>query len=536
MKIVESKLKDGRRVAAMSFSAREVFSLRTNMAGISYQMPQTKEEQREIRQHFGLFGSDANPNVFYPEIDVPADIAPKPEDFIEVPFRLLSSTIVAAGTWRATDFTKANVLKNSVGKLRNKPVFTQHDSDPLNWVGMILNPKWTNSFKQDGMSVPAGIDGIIAIDAKTNPKLARAVLMKGVHSFSVTVVFSWEPSHKFEDDSEFNNMVGRTAEDGKMIRRMATEILDYHEGSLVDLGADPFAKMLDAEGNLVHIDHSRVALRLEEEPDTVRNQYQNEKFYSVPCGLDRTLLSLSRKSVQVNSNLMNQELITALLSKFGVENIEGLTPEIIANFKTGVPEDVTAELESLRAVKNTVLAEFNRLKEEGVEELPEDFANGIQFVDTAEYSALAAKVESLGTQVTDLTKNNADLKAKVESLREKAQLGESFIKAKKDEVVRLYRASKPQGGVKEEIVSLFEKAEDAATLDALIEEHLAKATSKFHGKCQKCGSTEFSFQSSLVIEEDGNATDDRETSYLKSIDGLMERFQTPARYINVPGK
>jgi hypothetical protein len=39
-----------------------------------------------------------------------------------------------------------------------------------------------------------------------------------------------------------------------------------------------------------------------------------------------------------------------------------------------------------------------------------------------------------------------------------------------------------------------------------------------------------------VIEEDGNATDDRETSYLKSIDGLMERFQTPARYINVPGK
>jgi len=60
-----------------------------------------------------------------------------------------------------------------------------------------------------------------------------------IHSNSVTVKFGWEPSHKFETDSEFFDKLGTYTKKGELIRIVVNLIKSYHETSLVSHGADP---------------------------------------------------------------------------------------------------------------------------------------------------------------------------------------------------------------------------------------------------------------------------------------------------------
>ena len=73
----------------------------------------------------------------------------------------------------------------------------------------------------------------MAVDAKTNPKVARGVLMGSIFSNSVTVEFEWKMSHPFENEYEFLDKIGQYGADGKMIRRVVTKILNYHKSSLI---------------------------------------------------------------------------------------------------------------------------------------------------------------------------------------------------------------------------------------------------------------------------------------------------------------
>lgn len=231
-----------------SFTAAELQTqLNIEAAGVSYQMPDNPNEIAAMREVFGAAGEldfPKNPNI-------PADLMPKAEDFVQIPFRLLSATTVAAGTWRATDFSNESLLKASLKKLEGKPVYTEHNTSLDNWAGMVQKTMWSESSVMNGMVIPAGINGMLAIDAKSKPQILRGILAKGIFSNSVTVVFDWKPSHTFEDEYTFRRMVGSLAEDGNMIRRVVTAIHDYYESSLVFLGADPYAKLIDEGGNLV---------------------------------------------------------------------------------------------------------------------------------------------------------------------------------------------------------------------------------------------------------------------------------------------
>src|SRR5690606_12701038 len=113
-------------------------------------------------------------------------------------------TTVGAGSWKATDFSDVRMLKGSMGKLKGKTVYKEHDQEVDNWLGFVKETSWSEQFTNStGDTVPAGIDGVLLIDAKTNPKIARGLLMGTIYSNSVTVVFDWEMSHHFEDEWEF---------------------------------------------------------------------------------------------------------------------------------------------------------------------------------------------------------------------------------------------------------------------------------------------------------------------------------------------
>lgn len=214
-----------------------------------------------------------------PSDNIPENVSVNPEDYYETPFRLLSATIVGANTWKATDFTNEAVLRASVDMLKGKPVYTEHWMYTGNWAGVVRDTVWTNSFIQDGTRIPGGIDGILAIDTtiKRNEELAKGINVGAITSNSVTIEFEWEKSHEMEDYM-FYNSIGDEI-DGEMVRRVVTKILGYHETSLVGLGADPFAKRIDANGNLVNIDKTAIAeVGLSKADRTGFSKEQREQF------------------------------------------------------------------------------------------------------------------------------------------------------------------------------------------------------------------------------------------------------------------
>lgn len=176
-----------------------------------------------------------------------ADILPKDEEYITVNFRALSKTIVE-GHW--IDWSKDNVLKDSLSKLLGATVYPNHEfSDINNWLGSVSNVEWDETgANSEGI---AGINAEYKIDALMNPRIARGLLMKppAIHSTSMTVLFKFEPSHTDiwnESRWRFVELLGEEIE-GEIVRFIVTEILEYWEASLVFQGADRLAKQFDTE-------------------------------------------------------------------------------------------------------------------------------------------------------------------------------------------------------------------------------------------------------------------------------------------------
>lgn len=461
-------------------------------------------ESRRNWLEFGLFGNTPQYHG-----GVTADeIVPKPEDFIEKPFRLLSATVVGGGTWKATDFSKSSVLKRSRGMLEGKPLYKDHETDLDNWVGLVKSVRWTNSQTLDGLTIPGGIDGIVAIDAKTNPKVARGVLMGSIFSNSVTVEFEWEMSHTFESEWTFYERVGTMHEDGTMVRRVVTTIVNYHESSLVWLGADPFAKALDESGNPVHVDVGSVygysKSKDKKMSDGDKELLKTGKKFELGFGISENVLYLSHsksgdtrpapvfKDKDKDLIDMDKKFLAAFVAKFGdyFKLEKGATPSV---------DDMLSYLDDLSIEDNEAI-EFSNAVKPMVESVMgdgyslESFTRSYSMVSTEDLDGLKTKAESVDT-----------LETEVESLRASAATGEKYLKLKRGEAISLYK--KAMGDkASDAVVSLFEAADDDA-IDGLLNQYAKEATARFTGKCADCGSGNFSFQSSFSKDSEESGED-----------------------------
>lgn len=221
-------------------------------------------EEEESEQAKQSNARESFRSTFRPQ-EAPENIAIDPEQVLLVPFRLISATTVGANSYKATYFP-AEVLEASMPLLINKPIYRNHDMDPDCWLGVVQAVEWGRSYLQGTTEIPAGINGMLAIDTQNeaNAELARGIVMQAVRSNSVTVEFEWIPSHQFEFDFQFWDALG-TMVDGRMVTRVVTNILDYHETSIVGLGADPFAKLIGDNGELIDIDLANAV------PDPINN-------------------------------------------------------------------------------------------------------------------------------------------------------------------------------------------------------------------------------------------------------------------------
>lgn len=160
-------------------------------------------------------------------------------------YRGLSEVIVRKH-FDPIDFSEPGVLKASMHKMKGQSVYTNHFAYVGNEVGSVKDVLWEKSYEVNGIKIPAGFNLHMNIDAASNPKLARGILMDppAIHSNSVTVTFAWEQSHPKMEYNDFRSKVGTIGTDGKLIRRVATEVNNYFETSLVSHGADPYAKQI----------------------------------------------------------------------------------------------------------------------------------------------------------------------------------------------------------------------------------------------------------------------------------------------------
>ncbi|PKL32996.1 MAG: hypothetical protein CVV45_09890 [Spirochaetae bacterium HGW-Spirochaetae-10] len=159
-------------------------------------------------------------------------------DFLIRPFRMLSAVLIE-GYW--LDFTDASVLEKAVAMFGGVTIYANHDPDVRDWLGVTLNPRFTNS---QGI---AGVDADYKIDAVSNPRIVRGLSMDppALHSTSVEVHFQADRSHG-NMGWEFWENLGREV-DGEIVRFVIRSIRGIGETSLVYSGADPYAKALSSE-------------------------------------------------------------------------------------------------------------------------------------------------------------------------------------------------------------------------------------------------------------------------------------------------
>lgn len=264
--------------------------------------------------------------------NVPEEIQIDPEQVLMVPFRMISATTVGAGTWKATTFPE-EVLRESMPLLMNKPIYRDHMMYPDYWLGIVMELAWARESNQGNIIVPPGIDGMFAIDTSTqkNADLAKGIVMGAVRSNSVTVEFEWEPSHDFEYEWQFWDALG-TEVNGELVTRIVTRILDYHETSIVGLGADPFAKQIDENGELIDIDLAN------SEPLGVRT-YNNE---GEKAQFRKVLKNKAKFTLLMNKdNILNLSKTDKNVAKKNKEKREFAT-----GFGAGLNEAIEALMES----------------------------------------------------------------------------------------------------------------------------------------------------------------------------------------------
>lgn len=468
---------------------------------------------KDFETSFGMFGSDYNQSVTGDKNNAIAN----PEDFLAFPFRHLTATIVGAGTWKATDFSDEKVLKSAAALLTHKPVMVNHEMETGNIVGVNGEIKFVAA--KNG--VPAGLEGPIWIDGKLHQDLTRkltAFPVPHIQSVSVTVSYEWEPSHEFTnsdgepDDWFFERRVGSMV-DGKMVRRIVTKIVDFYETSFVWLGADPYAKILTAEGKPLNIEKSAVVKNSAFEKDPLTDYYKSDGMLFIDD------VSLSKE------NIVNLKLnAKANFAKIGKKILNNQEKEIEMEFEK-IAKAVALKLnKSVDELTPEMISGFNVVSKDELE----TFNAAVKNVGT-----LTTEKENLETKVSDLetVKTEFEKICKSEDLVELektipltnvveiSKYGKQILDIKRKKCIDSYKLSVKEGDKPSDAVIKTIENSDIPALDGFLKTYGETAFEQYGATCTKCESGEhISFRSTKA---EGNEEEENESPSL----GMADSFR-----------
>lgn len=419
---------------------------------------------------FGLFGSNTDYNTYYPDV-TPEDVQPKDNEFIEPVFRMLSNCIVAKN-YMPTEFPK-DVLKASMGLLVGQTVNCDHETEIGNAIGSVKEVSWQSAYTDEtmGIEIPAGINAVLKIDAKANPRIARGIMMDppSIHSNSVTVQFEWKPSHSFEKEWEFYDKLGTIAEDGTMVRRIVTKIISYKETSLVSHGADPFAQII--------------------KNGKINNpQYAGATYYSfsdMPPMDEKTLRSkiayldfkdIRSNDIMYNTSKPNYEGNQNPKIQNDMNELQKFLDQLFSDGVLSLAEGSTPSMEvALSQVKDLVVAK-NSL--------------------TQEKAKADQKISELQGEVTSL-------KEQISANQAMVNIGTSHLSEVRSSAIASYKKLYGDDKVDQNILALLEAdSTNIETLLSLKATYDAQLDEKFPMRCAKCGSHDVSRASSSIQGND----------------------------------
>lgn len=414
-------------------------------------------------ESFGLW-EVASPNyvTYYPEVTAD-DLNPKDEEFITPVFRGLSEVIVNKG-YRPIDFGKPGVLRKSMNMLIGQTINIDHEVAVGNAIGSVSAVYWQKAYKtKSGIEVPAGINCVFKIDGKSNPRIARGIMMEppSIHSNSVTVRFKWEPSHTLEDMSEFWDKLGSYDAEGQMYRLIVVQIISYSETSLVSHGADVYAQKVKPDGEINDPEYAdrQFSFSVDKEGREINAfvfDYKSELNLSADDNSIPTQINNNKSNQQNNSNM--DELIKSFISELGFTDADGLTKEnVVAKLKEKYG-NLGTEVTQLKADKAALEADKIAL------------ANG--------KAELTTKVESFEAN-----------KAEMDSITSQTRL----------EASKLYKLVKDKDA-DANILSLIETA-DLKSAGAFVKQYQKEADEKFTQTCSDCGGHNVSRASAQATKE-----------------------------------
>ena len=440
------------------------------------------EATEEGMASLGLFGGSSDMNKFYPDISA-ADWTPKEADFIQPIFRALSETVVMQFGYIPIDFSKGGILKASMKKLVGQTINTNHDTEVENAVGAISKVSWQEKTKVGGTTVPAGINAVFKIDAKSNPRLARNILMDppAVHSDSVTVRFKHEPSHTFENQDDFWKKLGTKNAKGELIRLIVTEIIAFKEASLVSHGADPYAQVIEND----EINDLKYAKSVYSFKDNNSNYKPHKKE---DMELEQLLAALGL----ADSGIVDWDGLTAHLNK-----APDAAPEV-ALYQALIEVDKDLTPETLTVLQENQLEDGAILLGEGDVILTED--------DTA----VLAKVKELGG---------------VEEVETQVKLGVDYLTTIRSKAVRDYKLTTdaPDDNIMATVM-----AADLPTAKSFEVSYHAQLEKNVPLTCQSCGSVNISRASTKKEGDDP----EKEDSYKESRDRFAKKSRRTASDIH----
>lgn len=449
---------------------------------------------KESVEKLGLFGSDIDYNTYYPNL-TKEDLTPNADEFIEPVFRLLSATIVSKN-WNPTDFSQPGVLKASMRMLLGQTVNCDHSTDIGNAIGSVSQVMWQEGYKDGNFMIPAGINGVLKIDGKANPRIARGILMDppSIHSNSVTVQFKWDKSHPGMDDRDFWDKLGTYDEKGNMIRKVVTEVVRYLETSLVSHGADSFAQKIGEDGKIINPEFAKRTWTsfAEYQEDTKKVYYFTdfkEDINSYQENNDTPPNNINTNN-PLNNNTMNKELKEFLEKLFG-DNLLSLAEG----------QEVSTEL-ALSAVQSLVNSK----------------------------KTLEASITNLTTEKNQLSEQINQKDAEIANLTAMATVGKNHIASLREEVVGNYK--KLKGDKVDETIVTMLNAETTGlqTLISLNKDYKAQLEEKFPLTCSKCGSHDVTRSSSVV--EDPKKDDTTSNSEVPSTSDVIGSLYRQKMYNN----
>jgi len=473
-----------------------------------------KEEGAQRIGEMGLgFWDSSSPNytTYYPEA-TPEDFTPAEEDFIEPVFRALSAVTVHKN-WNPVYFPE-EVLKESMPLLVGQTINIDHETALGNAIGSVKSVEWQDKYKTKGKEIPGGINFVAMIDAKSNPRIARGIQMDppSIHSNSVTVQFTWEPSHPQMESDDFWRKLGTYDEDGKLIQRVAKKVVGYKETSLVNHGADPFAKQIK-DGKIVH-------------PTMAQRQYYGITSNSALSDYSEEKKKRAFSDAFIEFKSFSETSLTA----------DHTIPEELTNNKS-TQENSQNMKEYLAQL--TVMLIAAGVTEANVTE--ENFAEKFKELNTA-ITGLKAKADA-GTKDPEKVEfsfggenfsEKETIQNKINALELKAGVADKALTTLRENTLASYKIVV---GDKEDanMVKLIETADYDIAL-ALGEQYGAQAEEKFELTCTKCGSHDVTRASASPKggKENDEEDDDLENTEIVEDDKAAETIRNKARNKNRP--